>query len=245
MDTLIPYGEEILRGLGTTLSLFIISLVIGFVLGALIAAVQIMFNGPASRFVWSVMFCVRGVPPLLILYVVYYGFPHLGVIRNTFLWSAFSSPFWCSIICLSLVEMAFTSEILRGAYNQTPREQVEAARSLGLGRFQVFRVAIFPAMMRNGFPAYTTEVILLLKSTALAFTVTVMDVMGYANEIRARTLDIYEPLLVAGVIYICLAIIFRTLLARAFSLIGVVPAEKRETTRVSLQNISKTKEALR
>lgn len=243
MDTLIPYGEEILRGLGTTLSLFIISLVIGFALAAIVAAVQIIFTGPATRFVWSVMFCIRGVPLLLILYVVYYGFPYLGVIRNTFLWGAFSSPFWVSIMCLSLVEMAFTSEILRGAYNQTPREQVEAARSLGLGRFQVFRVAIFPAMMRNGFPAYTTEVILLLKSTALAFTVTVMDVMGYANEIRARTLDIYEPLLIAGVIYICLAILFRTVLAWVFSLVGVVPADKPKATRISLQKMTKTKEA--
>ena len=97
----------------------------------------------------------------------------------------------------------------------------EAARSLGLNGFQTFRVAIFPAMIRNGFAAYTTEVILLCKTTALAFTVTVMDVMGFANEIRSRTLDVYQPLLAAGAIYLCITITTRLVLSRIFSLISV------------------------
>ena len=244
MDLLIDYAREILNGLGATLSLFVISLVIGFFLAAAVASFQIVFDGPAGRIVWSIMFAIRGVPMLMILYLVYYGFPVLPIVRDTFLWNAFASPFLCTIMCLSFVEMAFTSEIMRGAYYQTPKEQVEAAKSLGLSGFQTFRVAVFPAMMRNGFPAYTTEVIMLLKSTALAFTVTVMDVMGYANEIRARTLDIYEPLLVAGAIYICLAVIFRTILAKIFSLLGVTGGkEKAAKPLVSVQKLTKAKEA--
>lgn len=243
MERLIAYAHEILQGFGTTLTLFIISLVIGFVLAAAVASFQIVFRGPVSRGLWMAMFAIRGVPLLLILYVVYYGFPLLPVVRETFLWSAFSSPFWCAVMCLVLVEIAFTSEIMRGAYYQTPKEQVEAARSLGLSRFQTFRVAIFPAMMRNGFPAYTTEVIMLCKSTALAFTVTVMDIMGYANEIRARTLDIYEPLLIAGTIYICLAIICRTVLAKLFSLIGLsAPDQPRSRRWRSFQTFIKNRE---
>lgn len=218
MELIIAYGEEILRGLSTTLSLFIISLLIGFVLAVLAAFVQIRFGGLTSRIVWNVMFCIRGVPMLLMLYVIYYGFPVLPLIRETFLWTVFSSPFWCAVLCLALVEMAYTSEIMRGSYYQTPKEQIEAARSLGLTGFQTFRVAIFPAMLRNGFAAYTTEVIMLCKSTALAFTVTVMDIMGYANEIRSRTLDIYEPLLIAGIIYLCITIITRVAISTLFSL---------------------------
>jgi His/Glu/Gln/Arg/opine family amino acid ABC transporter permease subunit len=130
MEKLIAYAQEILQGLGTTLTLFIISLVIGFVLAAAVASFQIVFRGPVSRSVWMVMFAIRGVPLLLILYVVYYGFPLLPVVRETFLWSAFSSPFWCSIMCLVLVEIAFTSEIMRGAYYQTPKEQVDDAQRL-------------------------------------------------------------------------------------------------------------------
>lgn len=221
MELVIAYGREILGGLSTTLSLFLISLVIGFVLAAAMAFVQIRYPGPVSKSVWNLMFCIRGVPMLLVLYVIYYGLPLLPIVRETFLWSVFSSPFWCTIICLAIVEMAFTSEIMRGAYLQTPKEQIEAARSLGLNGFQIFRVAIFPAMIRNGFAAYTTEVILLCKTTALAFTVTVMDVMGFANEIRSRTLDVYQPLLVAGVIYLCIAITTRLILGRIFSLISV------------------------
>ena len=221
MQKFIGYAQEILQGLTTTLTLFIISLVTGFVLAALVAAFQIRFRGRAAQLVWSLMFCIRGVPLLLILYVVYYGFPLLPAVRESFLWTVFVSPFWCAIICLSVVEMAFTSEIIRGAYHQTPKEQVEAASSLGLTGFQTFRVAILPAMLRNGFPAYTTEVILLCKSTALAFTITVMDIMGYANEIRSRTLDIYPPLLIAGAIYILIAIFSRTVLATAFSLVAL------------------------
>ncbi|MEF2072695.1 ABC transporter permease subunit [Consotaella aegiceratis] len=230
MQIFVGYSREILAGLETTLSLFTVSLAIGFVLAAVVAAFQIRFSGRASRLVWSVMFGIRGVPMLLILYVVYYGFPLLPVVRETVLWTVFASPFWCAVICLCIVEMAFTSEIIRGAYYQTPKEQVEAAKSLSLSRFQTFRVAILPAMLRNGFPAYTTEVIMLCKSTALAFTVTVMDVMGYANEIRARTLDVYEPLLIAGCIYLCIAIVARLILAAIFSRIAVSGNEKAGTS---------------
>lgn len=229
MATFFAYAQEILQGLSTTLTLFTISLLTGFVLAAMVAAFQIRFPGPVARLVWSVLFCIRGVPLLLILYVVYYGFPLLPAVRESFLWTIFASPFWCAILCLSVVEMAFTSEIIRGAYHQTPREQVEAARSLGLTGFQTFRVAILPAMLRNGFPAYTTEVILLSKSTALAFTITVMDIMGHANEIRSRTLDIYQPLLIAGAIYILIAILSRLILAAAFSLVAVSGRMPTET----------------
>ncbi|MCP1200535.1 ABC transporter permease subunit [Notoacmeibacter sp. MSK16QG-6] len=225
MTVLLGYLHEILQGLTTTLSLFLISLVIGFVAATIVAAFQIRFPGVLAGAVWSLMFCIRGVPLLLILYVVYYGFPLLPFIRETALWTVFASPYWCAIICLAFVEMAFTSEIIRGAYYQTPKEQVEAARSLGLSSFQTFRVAILPAMLRNGFPPYTTEVILLCKSTALAFTITVMDIMGYANEIRARTLDIYQPLLIAGAIYICTVVVTRLILSSLFNMIAVGGAE--------------------
>ncbi|TYC63050.1 ABC transporter permease subunit [Stappia sp. BW2] len=228
MSLLLDYAREILQGLGTTLSLFVISLAIGFVLASAVAAFQIRFPGIMARSVWSLMFCIRGVPLLLILYVVYYGFPLLSFIRESFLWSLFASPYWCAIICLAFVEMAFTSEIIRGAYNQTPKEQVEAAKSLGLSGFQTFRVAILPAMLRNGFPPYTTEVILLCKSTALAFTITVMDIMGYANEIRARTLDIYHPLLIAGGIYICIVVFTRLILSTLFNLVAVGGTEAED-----------------
>ncbi|QEN84940.1 ABC transporter permease subunit [Labrys sp. KNU-23] len=228
MELVIAYGREILGGLSTTLSLFLISLVIGFALATSMAFVQIRYPGLVSKSVWNLMFCIRGVPMLLVLYVIYYGLPLLPIVRETFLWSVFSSPFWCTIICLAIVEMAFTSEIMRGAYFQTPREQIEAARSLGLNGFQTFRVAILPAMIRNGFAAYTTEVILLCKTTALAFTVTVMDVMGFANEIRSRTLDVYQPLLVAGVIYLCITITTRLVLGWIFSLISVSGSARLE-----------------
>ncbi|MBS7705502.1 ABC transporter permease subunit [Chelatococcus asaccharovorans] len=225
---MIAYTREILGGLSTTLSLFLVSLVIGFILAAAMAFIQIRFPGHISKSVWNLMFCIRGVPMLLVLYIIYYGLPLLPIVRETFLWAVFSSPFWCTIICLAIVEMAFTSEIMRGAYFQTPKEQIEAARSLGLNGFQTFRAAIFPAMIRNGFAAYTTEVILLCKSTALAFTVTVMDVMGFANEIRSRTLDIYEPLLIAGFIYLCITITTRLALSWIFSLISVAGSARAE-----------------
>ncbi|KSV66853.1 hypothetical protein N183_32875 [Sinorhizobium sp. Sb3] len=221
MEVMVSYAWEISSGLVTTIGLFLISLVFGFFLASAMAFLQIFFRGVVSEGIWSLMFCIRGVPMLLILYVMYYGLPEVPLVRNTFLWDIFASPFWCTVVCLSVVEMAFTSEIMRGSYYQTPKEQLEAARSLGLNGFQTFRVAILPAMIRNGFAAYTTEVIMLCKSTALAFTVTVMDVMGYANEIRSRTLDTYQPLIVAGVIYVCLAIATRTAMAGIFSKIAV------------------------
>lgn len=228
MELMLTYLREVLGGLSTTLSLFLVSLAIGFCLASTMAFIQIRYPGIIAKSVWNLMFCIRGVPMLLVLYVIYYGLPLLPAVRETALWTVFSSPFWCTIICLSLVEMAYTSEIMRGAYLQTPKEQIEAARSLGLTGFQTFRVAIFPAMMRNGFAAYTTEVIMLCKTTALAFTVTVMDVMGFANEIRSRTLDIYEPLLAAGAIYLCITISTRLLLSKIFSLVAVQGSAQSE-----------------
>jgi His/Glu/Gln/Arg/opine family amino acid ABC transporter permease subunit len=166
---------------------------------------------PARTYVW--MF--RGTPALVQLFVIYYGLAQFEWLRETAAWTLLREPFWCCILAFSLNSGAYTAEILRGAILGVPAEQREAARALGLRPVQIFRLVVWPQAVRLALPPYSNEVVGMMKTTALASTVTLAEVTGIAETIAAETFAPYEVYLTAAAIYLVLSFALQRLLRMA------------------------------
>ena len=133
---------------------------------------------------------------------------------------ASSSPVMWEQICMTNTENILTllkryidepdsdtAELLRGAIQAVPRGEIEAARALGLPRFTQLRDIILPRALRIALPGYGNEIILLLKASALASTITLLDLMGATRGAISRTYMSLEFLLLAGVLYLIVAVL--------------------------------------
>lgn len=196
---------ELAEGALLTLELIFISGVLGLVLAVPIAL------GRASGSWWirsgpfAFIFFFRGTPLLVQIFLVYYGLSQFEAIRESFAWPVLSQAYWCAIIAFTLNTAAYTAEILRGAIQAVPVGEVEAAKAVGMGRALRLRRIILPRAFRIALPAYSNEVILMLKGSALASTITLLDLTGMARTIIARTYMPIELFIAAGVFYLVIA----------------------------------------
>lgn len=201
---------KILRGLGLTLNLLAVSTLIGLALAVLILLARLSGRPwlvwPAKAYIYF----FRGTPILVQIFIIYHGLPQFGFIRQSFLWPVLREPYWCSVIALSLNTAAYVSEILRGGVLGVDKGLVEAGKALGLSRFQRTSRITAPLAVRLALPAYSNEIISMLKSTALASTVTLMEMTGVARTIVAQTFAPYEIFIAAAIIYLVLVWIIQT-----------------------------------
>jgi polar amino acid transport system permease protein len=199
---------KLIEGTWVTLILLVVSGVFGNMLAVPIALARVSRN-PALRIPsYLYILLMRGTPLLVQIYLIYFGlgeiFGRSPAIRHSFLWPYLREGFWYAALALILNTAGYSGEILRGAIQAVPHGEVEAARAFGMSPWLMLRRVILPRAIRISLPTFGGETILLLKATALASTVTVMDMLGVANYIRSQTFHIYEPLLAAAVIYILL-----------------------------------------
>ncbi|UXN03502.1 MULTISPECIES: ABC transporter permease [unclassified Bartonella] len=155
-------------------------------------------------------FLFRGTPLLVQLYLIYQGvgqlLPNLPV-HDTFLWPYLREGLWYALVALSLNQGAYTAEVIRGAIKSVGRGQLEAAQAIGMSSNQILMRITLPLAFRQCLPILTNDLIILLKSTALASTITVMEIMGTARELQ-RSLNLsLEPLVAAGIIYFVVVLI--------------------------------------
>lgn len=210
---------QIWSGLRVTLLLLLIAVTAGGVLAVLTAMARVA-GGPVLRAVGNGYTSImRGTPLLVQLYLLYYGIGNMLAqipgVRQMVIWPVLRDAFWYAALTLTLSFAAYVGEILRGGIIAVPRGEVEAASALGLRRWQVWYLVILPRAFRSCLPALGGQVISIMKSTAVASTITVMDMMGWANYIRVQTFEVYGPLLAVTTIYVVLAF----LLQAAFSLL--------------------------
>lgn len=193
---------KLLAALPITLELFICSLILGLFLALVILALRINQNPLLSYFARGYILVFRGTPLLIQLFVVYYGLGQLEWIQNSFLWPIFREPFNCAVLSIALCTAGYTAEIFRGALLSVPSGQIEAGKACGMSRALLIRRIIAPIMIRYALPAYSTEAIMLIKSTTLASLVTVWEVTGVAQQIIQRTYRTMEVFICAAVIYL-------------------------------------------
>ncbi|MEQ9888182.1 ABC transporter permease [Pectobacterium zantedeschiae] len=205
-----------LTGLAMTLWLLISSVVIGGLLALPLAIARV---SPRRRFslpVWLFTYIFRGTPLYVQLLVFYSGVYSLEIVRGTDLLNAFfRSGLNCAILALALNTCAYTTEIFAGAIRSVPHGEIEAARAYGFSRFKQYRCIILPGALRIALPAYSNEVILMLHSTALAFTVTVPDILKIARDINAATYQPFYAFGIAAVIYLAISFVLIGLFKKA------------------------------
>jgi len=197
--------KVLLGGLPLTLNLAATSVLIGGVLGLLLALGALAGGRPARAFVAAYVFVFRGSPLLVQIFLIYYG---LGQFRPALqamgLWGILREPYWCAIIALSLNTAAYSSEILRGGFRAVTIQQIEAGRACGMSGLLLMRRIVMPIALRHALPAYGNEIILMVKATALASIITLMEVTGLAGKLIAETFRAVEVFVVAGAIYLSL-----------------------------------------
>lgn len=195
---------KMIAGLGMTIQLLFISLVLGTALAVVLLIMRISGRWylVAPSVVYIYVF--RGTPILVQMFIIYNGFPQLEFIRDGNLWPIFRDPYGCVIVALTLNTGAYVSEILRGGTLGVDRGLLEAASALGLSVRQRFIHITSPIAIRLAIPAYSNDVISLMKSTALASTVTLVDMMGIARTIASDSFAIYEIFISTAIIYLIL-----------------------------------------
>ncbi|MCX2901668.1 ABC transporter permease [Pseudomonas mandelii] len=212
---IVEYAALLGRGLQTTVSILLISMVFGFALAVLVALARISKNkfiAKASLFYTSVL---RGTPLLIQIYIFYYGlgslFAQFPLIRGSFFWPYLRDGYWYIVFALVLSVGAYVGEVIRGGLLAVPKGEMEAASAFGMTPRQSLLRVRLPRAMRLLLPTLAGETVMLLKSTALASTIAIIDLLGAANVVRAQTLQVYEPLLLVAGVYVCLTFLIEAL----------------------------------
>lgn len=199
------YLPQLLQGALLSLQLVALSGIIGLLIAFPVALARVSDSAALRALPYAYIFFFRGTPLLVQLFLVYYGLSQFDFVRESALWPILREPYWCAVITMSLHTGAYISEILRGAIQAVPAGEIEATRVLGLSRAQAYRRIILPRAVRIGLPAYGNEVILMLKGSALASTITLLELTGMARTIIARTYTPIEMFLAAGAIYLAIS----------------------------------------
>ena len=195
---------KLLNATLTTLKLLSLSIIFGLIIGLIFAIMRINKNKILSNFSYSFSYVFRGTPLLVQIFIIYFGLGQIEYLRSTFLWAVLKEPYWCAIIAFSLNTGAYTSEIFRSAFQTIKPGLIEAGKSLGISNLAIFYKIQLPLAVRQSLPAYGNEIILMLKGTSLASTVTLMDLTGVAKYIISTTFKPVEVFIVAGSIYLFL-----------------------------------------
>lgn len=193
----------LLQGLTKTLLITAISIAIGFNLGLGLAVMRMSEHRFVANIAKYYSMVFRGTPLLVQLFLFYYGLGQIPFIKsNAVTWWVISDGTRCAIMAIALNTAAYTSEILRGGLLSIPAGLREAAKAAGMSRFTSFRRIEFPLAIRQALPAYGNELILVVKGTSLASTITVLEITGYAKRLMSQTFAIFEVFTLAGIIYL-------------------------------------------
>ena len=211
IDLIIASFPKLLGGALITLKLLSASMFFGIFIGLFFAILRIK-NNFLSKIAYGYSYVFRGTPLLVQIFIIYYGFAEIDLIRETFLWEAFKEPYWCAIIAFALNTGAYTSEILRSAFETIKIGYIEAGKSLGISKKLIFYKIQIPIAIKQSLPAYGNEIILMLKGTSLASTVTLMDITGIAKYIISTTFKPIEVFIVAGSIYLFMTFIIHNVI---------------------------------
>ena len=193
-----------LNGLWVTIQLVVIALVSGFGLAVPLALMAVsktsLLRFPAKTYIYF----FRGTPLLVQIFLLYYGMGQFEAIRESVLWIIFKEAYWCAITAFALNTAGYTAEILRGAIEQTPFGETEAAQACGMSKSTMYHRIILPGSFRRALPAYGNEVIFMLHSSVVLSTITLQDILGVGRWLNGRYYLAYEGFITAMLFYMVL-----------------------------------------
>ena len=211
-DLMITSFPKLLSATAITLKLLSVSLIVGLFLGLFFAILRMNKNIFINQFAYGYSYIFRGTPLLVQIFIIYFGLGQIEYLRSTFLWVILKEPYWCAIIAFALNTGAYTSEILRSAFQTIKPGIIEAGKSLRNIEQNYFYKIQIPIAIRQSLPAYGNEIILMMKGTSLASTVTLMDLTGVAKYIISTTFKPIEVFIVAGGIYLFMTFLIHNII---------------------------------
>ncbi len=220
-DILLP---ALMQGLVITLKLIAWSAPFGLALGIGVAAGR-QYGGPVlSRVCKTFVFLIKGTPLLLLLFILYFGLPSIGI---TF------TALTASVIGFILCNGAYNSEYIRGALLSIKDGQMIAAQALGMTRAQAIRNVIMPQALRRAIPGLSNEFNYLIKYSSLAYMITVVELSGVGKNVATKYFIYTETFMVVGIVYLVLVTITTvavSILERHVS----IPGTSRSTTTAQM-----------
>ncbi|MCW2100950.1 ABC transporter permease [Pseudomonas helleri] len=206
-ELFIKWLPKLIQGATLTLELTALSVIAGLIVAIPLGIARSSKLWYVRSLPYGYIFFFRGTPLLIQLFLVYYGLGQFEVVRESVLWPYLRDPFWCAVLTMTLHTAAYIAEILRGAIQAIPPGEIEAARALGMSRGKTLLHIVLPRAARIGLPAYSNEVILMLKASSLASTVTLLELTGMTRTIIARNYQTVDMFLIAGVIYLVMSFV--------------------------------------
>ena len=198
-DIVVQYWPKLLDGLGITMELTVISIILGTILGIVLALGRVYGNKFVYAVATSIIEAIRGTPLLVQLFILYFGLPPMGISL---------SPTVAALIGFTINSGAYQAEYIRGSIQSIGTNQMKAARSIGMTRNQAVRCVILPQAFRRVVPAWTNEFIYLLKYTSLAFIVQAPELMAQAKFIASRNYQFFEVYTIVAIIKIGIVLLF-------------------------------------
>jgi polar amino acid transport system permease protein len=190
-DRLDRYGWLIVRGFFTTIEVVVTSLVVGAVISVPVAAGRLSRNRAVGALTYAYSYFFRGTPLIAQTFLIYYGAGQFALqLRGIGLWWFFRDAYDCAILAFALNTAAYQSEILSGAIRTVPGGQREAAHALGLHSFPILWRIVLPQALITALRPYGNEVVLMIKASAIASIITVLDLMGQTRYVFSQTYDI-------------------------------------------------------
>ncbi len=210
----LDYLPALMTGVPLTFALLASALILGLLLGSLICYVRVWQMPVLSQAASLYVSLIRGTPLLVQLFAIYFGLGQFDVIRNGFLWSLLKEAWFCAFLALGLNSAAFTSEIIRGGLLGLEAGQLEAAKAFGFSKWKSLRHVIVPQLMRISIPAYSNEIVLVLKGTSLASTISLLEITGLAKRLSSQHFTPFEAFISAGAIYLAIVFILTLMMRR-------------------------------
>ena len=207
------YFSVIAQGIPTSLLLTLVSLLIAFFLALFLTFLLSMENKWVKSVVNLYLTLFTGTPLLVQFFLVYAGPGQFEWVVNSPFWHILSNAWFCAVLALALNSAAYSTQLFHGAMKAIPKGQWEGCAALGLSRSQTLKILI-PYALKRALPSYSNEIILVFKGTALASTITIMDIMGYARQLYGTEYDALTIYGIAGGIYLVITGIATLLLRR-------------------------------
>ncbi len=196
---------RLLEGLGITLVLTVIPMVLGTLFGVGLALGKIYGNRILSGFITVFIEIIRGTPLLVQLFILYFSLPPYGIRL---------SALTAALIGFTINSGAYQAEYLRGSIQSVSSGQLKAALSIGMSRWQGIFYIILPQALRRVIPSWTNEFIYLLKYTSLAYIIGAQELMGQARFVASRNFEFFKVYLIAAVIYLLLVLVLTVVFNR-------------------------------
>ncbi|ETP67503.1 arginine ABC transporter permease [Planococcus glaciei] len=204
---IVPYIPFMLEGIWVTLKFVFFAIILGSILGTILALFKIGSIKPLRWFADAYTSIFRGTPLILQLMIIYYSIPQLTGYDI--------SPFLSAILAFGLNSSAYISEIIRAGIQAVDKGQMEAAQALGVPYRAMMTDIILPQALKNILPALMNEFITLTKESAIVSTIGYLDLMRRAQVVGSDLFRNFEPLLFVGLIYWCL-VMGLTVIGRMF-----------------------------